>query len=180
MRKFGRILTVTRFDRNEVIYGDIFAIIVLRDTKHIVRDFAVIDCEDVGRVSRHKWHLSDNGYAKTRVNKKTTYLHRFIMESPDDLYVDHVNHDQLDNRKINLRVCTPLQSSFNRGLRSCNTSNAIGVSRCSHRPDLWRARITVNHEEMNLGVYKNKDDAVWARERAERRYFGEFRYQGRH
>lgn len=41
----------------------------------------------------------------------------------------------------------------------------------------WRAYITINHKQIELGEFVNKEDAIEAREKAEKEYFGEWRYQ---
>lgn len=78
--------------------------------KRGVMAYAIIDDEDYDRVSKYKWHYS-NGYA---INSFGYRMHRLIMMPPHDLVVDHINHDKLDNRRKNLRVCTQLENSKNR------------------------------------------------------------------
>lgn len=67
----------------------------------------------------HSWNASyhknpDAYYIKTTYNKKTIYLHRWIVNADKNTYVDHKNHDTLDNIKINLRVTTARNNSANR------------------------------------------------------------------
>lgn len=38
----------------------------------------------------------------------------------------------------------------------------------------WYARITVNNETIELGYYDTKEEAIFARQQAEIKYFGEF------
>ena len=71
---------------------------------------AMVDDEDYNRVSKYKWFYS-NGYATTSFGY---HMHRLIMLPPHDLVVDHINHNRLDNRRKNLRVCTQLENSKNR------------------------------------------------------------------
>jgi len=73
----------------------------------------LIDDEDYDKIKDYKWHISMiHGYKRVKtcfyINKKriTIYLHRFIMNVSKDKQVDHKNHNTLDNRKCNLRICT--------------------------------------------------------------------------
>ena len=85
--------------------------------------------------------------------------------------VDHINNNTLDNRKENLRICTPHQNSMNLKVKSNNTSGIIGVSVCGRK---WRARLMFNRQEIPFGYYEDFDDAVRARLIGEYKYFGEF------
>lgn len=44
-------------------------------------------------------------------NKKA--IHRLITNCPDDMVVDHINHNTLDNTLANLKVCTAKQNKQN-------------------------------------------------------------------
>lgn len=96
---------------------------------------AMIDDDDFERVSQYKWHWNkghyrnfetnkdSSGYARRNVSKgknengkrrmETVWLHRFIMNAPPGLVVDHLR-DTLDNRKEHLRVVTQQQNMTNR------------------------------------------------------------------
>lgn len=76
------------------------------------------DKEDEVLFLSRKWHISDTGYAvwrgiDTDGIKKTIRLHRLIMNAPQGLVVDHRNGNKLDNRRINLRICTISENSRN-------------------------------------------------------------------
>lgn len=47
--------------------------------------------------------------------ERSVRLHRFIMEAPRGIEVDHINHDTLDNRRENLRLVTKSQNQQNIG-----------------------------------------------------------------
>ena len=101
-------------------------------------------------------------------------LHRFIMNAPKGKVVDHINHNKLDNRKCNLRVCTQSQNTMNSSLRSDNSSGYTGVYWYKSRSK-WLVRITVNGKCINLGYYDDLEEAVKVRKEAEIKYFGEYR-----
>ena len=74
--------------------------------------YAIVDDEDFEKVNCYKWrvdHKYKNWYAVRAIRKSngkwtTQRMHRFIMNVPDGLEIDHISHDILDNRKCNLRV----------------------------------------------------------------------------
>jgi hypothetical protein len=61
---------------------------------------------------------SNRYYIKTniRVNGKVKHiqLHRFIMDAPRNMVVDHINHDTLDNTRENLRLVTMRGNNLNK------------------------------------------------------------------
>ena len=84
----------------------------------------LIDDADYDRVKDYTWGISKSRnimYIKT--NRNTLALHRLIMNCPDDKQVDHINHNTLDNRKENLRVCTHVENNRNKPKRSKLTSS---------------------------------------------------------
>ena len=78
----------------------------------------LIDEEDYQLVSRFKWHKGDTGYAVWRGikdgKKQTIRMHRLITNCPKGKIIDHINHDKLDNRKSNLRICTQSENMRNK------------------------------------------------------------------
>jgi hypothetical protein len=171
-KKYGETQR-TRFDSNEIIEYEDYAEIVLynKQCEEVAR--ALIDLDDIERVSKHKWYLiSSTGYIHCK--SANILLHRFIMNPQDDMVVDHINHNKFDNRKSNLRACTQQQNSMNKNMRSNNTSGTVGVS-WDKTNRKWIAYIGLNSKIFNLGYYNTLEEATEARKQAEIDYFGEYR-----
>ncbi len=77
-------------------------------------------------------------------------MHRVILGTPPGLFTDHVNGNQLDNRRENLRVCTPSQNQANKKLSKNNTSGHKGVEHVK-KINRWRATIVVNGKRITHG-----------------------------
>lgn len=135
--------------------------------------FAFIDDDEFDRVSQYSWSLmkgkSGIFYAKSQINGKFTYLHRFIINAPKGVIVDRVNRNGLDNRKSNLRLSNLQQNAFNSKIFSHNTSGYKGVYWDKDR-NKWCAQIMVNQKTIHLGRTINLQDAVFLRKQAEAMY----------
>lgn len=136
----------------------------------------IFDTEDLDKVKNIAWYTTDRNYVNSYSNKKLYILHRLIMDAPKDMVVDHINGNPLDNRKCNLRICTDAENHRNHKVSKSNTSGCTGVSFESYSQK-WRAIIMYQGKKIELGSYKNLDDAVAARKEAEAKYFGEFSRQ---
>ncbi len=145
--------------------------------------FAIIDAEDYDRLSNYKWCLSKaphTNYALTRLKRKGSkrkalLMHRFILNAPSHLVVDHINHNGLDNRKQNLRLCTHVQNTQNRRPNRNSFSKYKGVHWLKHRKK-FIARIKINGKTTYIGIFKDEIDAAKAYDKKARKLFGEFAY----
>jgi hypothetical protein len=111
---------------------------------------------------------------------KTTLFHCEVIDCEEGHEVDHIQHGTMsfvDNRISNLRSVTSSQNSMNRAIQSNNTSGIIGVV-WDKAMGKWRSLIQIDKKLIHLGLYDNIDFAVAARQQAERKYFGEFAYNG--
>lgn len=82
--------------------------------------------------------------------------------------IDHINGARLDNRLNNLRSVTRAENSRNQGIRSANTSGVCGVSWYKDAKK-WRADIGHKGNQIHLGSFSDKFEAICARKSAENR-----------
>ena len=132
-----------------------------------------ISREDFERVKEYCW-IESHGYIVARMRDgKNILLHRLIMNAPDGMFVDHINHDCFDNRRCNLRIVDPVRSTWNQRTRNDNECGVRGVYQWDGR---WIARISVCKENIDLGHFDTKEEAEAARKEAEVKYYGEYNY----
>lgn len=139
----------------------------------------ILDLEDFDKIKDYCWFEDGHGYVNARAKDvdKTIKMHRLILglDFGDTDIVDHINHNGLDNRKINLRICDKSKNAMNAEIQSNNVSGVCGVS-YDKEFDGWRAYITKNNKRYDLGIYKKIDDAIESRKVAEDSLFGEYSY----
>jgi len=172
--RHGVILERTRYTPNNFeVVGDIIAISLYDKNQKIV-GFTIVSIKYLDLVKGYKWSHTKEGYAMSYKNNKFIYLHRLIINAQKGEYVDHINHNTLDNTINNLRICTNAQNLQNHAkLSSVNTSGYIGVYWIKDK-NKWRSEIQHNENKVHLGYFINLKDAIMARINAEKEYFGEF------
>jgi hypothetical protein len=147
------------------------------DSKKYGTKIVLLDDEDYERIKNDfkstKWCVTKNRnnlYAQKRADKKMIYLHRYIMNCPKEMYVDHVNHNTLDNRKCNLRITTNADNLRNGNIRKNNTTGINGVYYDKTRKK-YVARIKVNYKNIMLGRYNTLEEATNIRKNAEIKFW---------
>lgn len=108
-------------------------------------------------------------YIKVVIHGETYYAHRLIFlwhfgYMPD--YIDHIDRNGFNNRIENLRVCTPSENQGN-----SNRGPLRGIEKHGRK---YRVRIGTNEGKIELGSYDLLDDAIIARDKGYRAYYGEF------
>lgn len=111
-----------------------YAEIIINSAKYGIQK-VLIDKEDISKVSKFQWSIT-----KSKRNKfyiftnlynqypKKLYLHRLIINCPENMVVDHINHNTFDNRKSNLKICTIAENNNNLSLSKANKSGYRHIS----------------------------------------------------
>jgi hypothetical protein len=142
---------------------------------------ALVDDADYERVMQFKWSalVQRDGrlvYAKRdgpRPERKSIRLHRFILDAPDKVQVDHRDGDGLNCQRNNLRLATRRENSRNVRKHSDNPARFKGVYWDKHR-NKWYARIYVDGVQKSLGYFQTEELAAEAYDAAAARFFGSF------
>jgi hypothetical protein len=98
-------------------------------------------------------------YVKGKLRNKIIYLHRWLLNPPKNMVIDHINHSTLDNRRENLRVVTNSQNQFNRsGLNEQNSSGYRNVG--WYKPyQKWRVVVKVDKKQIFGGYFDDIEEA---------------------
>jgi hypothetical protein len=131
--------------------------------------FALVDDEDYEWLMTWKWctaNCRNLVYARAYDNYGMFSMHRLLMLYPPSPYhIDHINHNGLDNRRVNLRVVTSRQNQHNRQYQG--SSKYPGVY-WNKRDLAWYSHIRINGKLRHIGVFQSELNAGLAYQIAER------------
>jgi hypothetical protein len=164
-----QVYTIDKHDKT-IVYLDV-------STPTYSNKTAIIDIDDLELIlSMGKWSYSNTtGYVVTQYKTKSSVtLHRTVMKAKGRFnFVDHINHNRLDNRKSNLRICTPAENNRNSSKSKNKSSKYRGVS--YHKRDKrWRAKTTYNKKSVHIGSFKTEIEAAIAYNIWAKKHFKEF------
>jgi hypothetical protein len=150
-----------------------YAIIYLQNKNHETLE-CLVDTEDINKLielNKH-WHtiydkVLEHYYVATNVGfydnngkyKQTTiYIHKFLLNyKGNGKYIDHKNHDTLDNRNNNLIVVSQKLNSKNR--LEANKNNVSGYRNVSFAQGKWLVQLQIDGKNKVLGKFKTPEEA---------------------
>lgn len=116
-------------------------------------------------------------YLKIQILGKRYLAHRlawiYVYGSLPNGEIDHINGNKFDNRIGNLRASTISQNRSNVGVRKDNSLGFKGISYVKTTGN-YQVRLMVNKKRIQVGTFKNLDDAVIAHKEASKNMLGEF------
>jgi hypothetical protein len=147
------------------------------------RDFnAIVDDDMYEEINKYKWYDNARGYTykRTKIEGKwtTMTMHKYIMNTPRGMQVDHINGNRLDNRKNNLRIVNSKRNNWNSSKPKSygNTEmgskyKGVGIHSTYKK---FRARIYKEGKEYHLGFFDTDKEAAIAYNKKAIELFGEF------
>jgi hypothetical protein len=116
------------------------------------------------------------GLADGKPKYETLYLHRFLVDAPDDIYVDHRDHNSLNNRDYNLRQTFNDKNNQNR--KGKNINNTSGYRNVSWIEDgqNWRVQLQIDGKNKVLQDFPidQVHEAGLYAEKMRKELYGEF------
>ena len=117
--------------------------------------------------------INGDGYYQGSIFCRTYSAHRVIwaMETgawPVD-QIDHKDHVRTHNRMANLRKATSQTNNKNQSMRTDNTSGHTGIS-WHKTKGKWLAYIKMNSQQIHLGYFHSKNEAIAVRSIANDKY----------
>ncbi len=141
----------------------------------------LIDREDVSKMEGYNWRIQTGKGGKIYVVgypvgfwSQLILLHRFILNPPKHLDIDHRNGNGLDNRKSNLRICTRSQNLANQVRQSRSKTSSYKGVYLSKKDGVWVSKIKTNGHRIFLGRFNSEFFAALAYDKAAKEIFGEF------
>jgi|SRR5690242_4622877 len=129
---------------------------------------ALVDEKDFVWISKYSWCVAEGSgglwYAKRKSGEKTIYMHRFILNAPHGVDVDHINGNTLDNRRKNLQIVTHSENLRKAVRKIIPRSGYFGVSKSGEK---WRVRLrSLDGKIISFGTFKNAIEAAKAADTA--------------
>lgn len=134
-----------------------------------------VDDEDYERLGKYVWSFNGtvkrNVY-KTRRNMFSISMANDVMQDYAKMF-DHKDRNPFNNQKNNLRPATQSQNIMNTPKRKGTSSQYKGVCWVKAKQK-WRAHITLNGKQINLGYFSDEISAAIAYDKKAVELFKEF------
>jgi hypothetical protein len=138
----------------------------MKEIKLTQGQVALVDDEDYDFLMQWKWYTlkakctyyavrSEHFWGTDEIDIcKCVRMHRIIMQPPDNMQIDHINHNGLDNRKCNLRIVTNRENMMN--MKKGNKTGRIGIYKNRNK---FVAKASKGGQRVYIGTFNNADEA---------------------
>lgn len=137
-----------------------------------------LDDDMYDKVVKYKWSVIStkrdgvsNLYFRARVNGKYVYMHRYICNVDNFMLVDHIDRDNLNNQRLNLRAVTKQQNSMNKRMSVTRSLKWRGYSKSG---DKYTAQINDGPVRWVSYGFITEEEAAKAYDRMAKLLYGEY------
>lgn len=161
------------------IRGETTAIFLRRRDGSILE--TIIDTSDLSRAQEMSgtWYVHNDrtsktlyvyGHHKENGKSKSVKLHRWLLNPPKNMLVDHIDFDGLINTRNNLRVLTMSQNKQNQRGPQSNTSSGIRGVTWKKKIKRWVAQFGLDGKNHYVGCFTDIKEAEKAIVQARKKY----------
>lgn len=118
--------------------------------------WTILDEDVADLLAGRSLSLGSHGYAQTYLGGRVEVVHRIVMGCVprDGRIVDHVDGDQLNNLRTNLRLVTAAENTQNR--RQARPNRGAHLNRHGR----WSAVVHHNGKAIRLGTFAKAEEAA--------------------
>jgi hypothetical protein len=150
--------------------------------------FAKISDRDYKKVRKRKWHaVRIRAYSNGKKycygfkagsasgRNRKIWMHNYIMHPTPGLEVDHIDGDNLNNMRSNLRLVPHWINCMNKKKRPGTSSKFIGVTKAKAKKKFesmyWEKK---TRKHIFIGYFTNEIDAAKAHDKVVRKLYGRY------
>lgn len=123
-------------------------------------DEILVDENKYYELIKYTWCVNKTtGYALARSGNNIIKMHTYLMNPPEGKIVDHINHNKLDNRLSNLRLCDKSLNAHNRTKKEDTLTSYVGVKPSGSK---FYAQIQKDGKKYYLGTFETQEEAAQA------------------
>lgn len=150
----------------------------------------IIDTEDLEKLAKQdlSWNAAYDpkmgqyyaqstehlGMIDGKQKAKTKQLAREIMDAKEGEYVDHKDHNILNNRKYNLRIAKGAENTKNRKGKNSNNKSGYRNVFWNKKSNSWEVHLQVNGKDKRLGKFNDVHEAGKYAKIKRQEIYGEF------
>lgn len=140
----------------------------MRQIRLATKGVALVDNDKFQALNQYHWHWHKGYAARNSLVTASVYRKQFmhhlvlgVTGLPQILGIqaDHIDGNRLNNQRVNLRVVSSKENNQNRAQH--RAGKLVGVSRINsgYRLKPWRARMTIDGQEIHVGYFKTAQEA---------------------
>jgi len=156
-------------------YGNYYTIVDLDDFNNKIKNITAKWCIR-GKEDLYAQRTFCVGKINGVYHNNNQNMHFLIVDCPKGMFIDHINHNTLDNRKCNLRVINCKENDRHR--KGKNSNNKSGYRNVAVINGKFVVQLMVDGKNKVLGTFDDVDEAGTFAEKMRKKYYGKFAGNG--